>query len=72
MTTPYSLDLRKRVVGFVEAGHSRHASAAHFGGRFRFVKLTKNYQQTGSRRPSRVVVDVIPNSTRIARFCWLS
>ena len=52
MPTPYSLDLRKRVVGFVEAGHSRHASAAHFGVSVSFVvKLMKNYQQTGSLAP---------------------
>jgi transposase len=31
MPKPYSLDLRKRVVRFVEAGHSRRAAAAHFG-----------------------------------------
>ena len=29
MPKPYSLDLRERVVGFVEEGHSRHAAAAH-------------------------------------------
>src|SRR6478672_6790456 len=52
MPTPYSLDLRKRVVGFIEAGHSRHASAAHFGVSVSFVvKLMKNYQQTGSLAP---------------------
>ena len=52
MPKPDSLDLRKRVVGFVEAGHSRHASAAHFGVSVSFVvKLMKNYQQTGSLAP---------------------
>ena len=30
MPKPYSLDLRERVVGYVEAGHSRRAAAAHF------------------------------------------
>jgi transposase len=30
MPKPYSLDLRERVVSFVEAGHSRRAAAAHF------------------------------------------
>ena len=30
MPKAYSLDLRKRVAGFVEAGHSRRAAAAHF------------------------------------------
>lgn len=28
MPKPYSLDLRERVVRFVEAGHSRRAAAA--------------------------------------------
>jgi transposase len=27
----YSLDLRVRIAGFVEAGHSRRAAARHFG-----------------------------------------
>jgi transposase len=30
MPKPYSLDLRERVVSFVQAGHSRRAAAAHF------------------------------------------
>ena len=30
MPKPYSLDLRERVVSYVEAGHSRRAAAAHF------------------------------------------
>src|ERR1700689_3839320 len=30
MPKPYSLDLRERVVSFVQAGHSRRAGAAHF------------------------------------------
>jgi len=30
MPHPLSIDLRERVVGFVEVGHSRHAAAAHF------------------------------------------
>ena len=29
MPKPYSLDLRERVVRFVDEGHSRHAAAAH-------------------------------------------
>ncbi len=33
----YSLDLRMRVVDFVEAGNSRHAAAAHFGVSVSFV-----------------------------------
>src|ERR1700689_3676048 len=30
MPKPYSIDLRERVVSYVEAGHSRRAAAAHF------------------------------------------
>jgi transposase len=30
MPKAYSLDLRERVVRFVEGGRSRHAAAAHF------------------------------------------
>lgn len=30
MVKPLSNDLRERVVAFVEAGHSRRATAAHF------------------------------------------
>ena len=30
MPKPYSIDLRKRVAAFVEAGHSRRAAVAHF------------------------------------------
>jgi transposase len=30
MPKPYSLNLRERVVSYVEAGHSRRAAAAHF------------------------------------------
>jgi transposase len=52
MPKPYSLDLRKRVVGFVEAGHSRNAAAAHFGVSISFVViLMRNYRATGSLAP---------------------
>ena len=34
MPKPYSLDLRERVVGFVEGGRSRGAAAAHSRCRF--------------------------------------
>jgi len=37
MPKAYSLDLRERVAGFVEAGHSRHAAAVHFGVSVSFV-----------------------------------
>lgn len=49
MTKSYSLDLRERVVGFVEAGGSRHAAAAHFGVSVSFVvKLMAAFRATGS------------------------
>ena len=37
MPKAYSVDLRERVVGFVEAGHSRRAAAAHFAVSVSFV-----------------------------------
>ena len=52
MPKPYSLDLRERVVRFVEAGHSRHAAAAHFGVSVSFVViLMRNYRKTESLAP---------------------
>jgi transposase len=49
MTKAYSLDLRKRIVDFVEAGHSRHEAARHFEVSVSFaVKLVKQYRLTGS------------------------
>jgi transposase len=54
MPKPYSLDLRERVVRFVEAGRSRHAAAAHFGVSVSFVViLMRHYQATGSLAPKR-------------------
>ncbi|WP_292032206.1 transposase [Mesorhizobium sp.] len=54
MPKPYSLDLRERVVRFVEGGHSRHAAAAHFGVSVSFVViLMRNYHATGSLAPKR-------------------
>ena len=48
----YSLDLRMRVVDFVEAGNSRHAAAAHFGVSVSFVvKLAAAFRSTGSYAP---------------------
>jgi transposase len=48
----YSLDLRRRVVAFVEAGNSRHAAAAHFDVSVSFVvKLVAAFQSTGSYAP---------------------
>ena len=52
MPKPYSIDLRERVVGYVEAGHSRRAAAAHFGVSVSFVViLMRNYRKTGSLVP---------------------
>jgi transposase len=49
MTKSYSLDLRKRVARFVEAGHSCHAAARHFEVSVAFVvRLMAAYRTTGS------------------------
>jgi transposase len=49
MTKAYSLDLRKRVVGFVEAGHLRHEAAARFAASVSFVlKLVAAWRRMGS------------------------
>lgn len=48
----YSLDLRRRVVAFVEAGHSCHAAAARFDVSVSFaVKLMAEFHATGSYAP---------------------
>ena len=45
----YSQDLRRRVVAFVEAGHSRRSAAAHFDVSVAFVvKLVAKFRTTGS------------------------
>jgi transposase len=52
MPKPYSLDLRERVVRFVEDGHSRHAAAAHFKVSVSFVvNLMKAVRMRGSFEP---------------------
>lgn len=52
MPKAYSLDLRERVVRFVESGRSRHAAAANFGVSVSFVvKLMKAWQTRGSLAP---------------------
>ena len=52
MTRSYSLDLRVRVAGFVEAGHSRRAAARHFGVSDSFaIKLVRRTRHSGPRRP---------------------
>lgn len=52
MPKAYSLDLRERIVGFVNGGQSRHAAAAHFGVSVSFVvKLMAAYRASGSFKP---------------------
>jgi transposase len=52
MPKPYSLDLRERVVRFVDEGHSRHAAAAHFRVSVSFVvNLVKAFRVRGSLAP---------------------
>jgi transposase len=52
MPKPYSRDLRKRVVDFVEAGHSRRAAARHFDVSPSFVvNLMTSYRLRGSLIP---------------------
>jgi transposase len=52
MPKAYSLDLRERVVAFVEAGHSRRAAAAHFDVSVSFVvNLIAAYRTRGSVAP---------------------
>jgi transposase len=49
MTKSYSLDLRRRVARFVEAGHSCHEAARHFEVSVAFVvRLMAAYRTTGS------------------------
>ena len=52
MTKSYSLDLRRRVVRFVEAGHSCHEAARHFDVSVAFVvRLMAADRATGSLAP---------------------
>jgi len=49
MTKSYSLDLRRRVARFLEAGHSCHEAARHFEVSVAFVvRLMAAYRATGS------------------------
>jgi transposase len=48
----YSLDLRRRVAGFVASGHSCRAAAAHFDVSVSFVvKLVATFRATGHYAP---------------------
>src|SRR5271165_6381042 len=52
MPKPYSLDLRERVLRYVEEGHSCRAAAAHFRVSVSFVvKLVKAFGMRGSLAP---------------------
>ena len=54
MTQSSSLDLRVRVVAFVEAGHSCRAAARHFGVSDSFaIKLLQRQRQSGSPVPAK-------------------
>ena len=48
----YSLDIRERVAAFVDAGHSRRASARHYGvSESCAIKLMRRKAEHGSLRP---------------------
>ncbi len=52
MPHPLSRDLRKRLVAFVEAGHSRHEAAERFDTSVSFaVNLMKLWRETGRIEP---------------------
>ena len=52
MPKAYSLDLRERVAGFVEAGHSRRTAASHFAVSVSFVvKLISAFGLSGRLDP---------------------
>ena len=67
MPKPYSLDLRERVVSYVEAGHSRRAAAAHFRVSPSFViNLMTAFRQRGAVTPRRSAAGDTASSTRTA------
>ena len=71
MPKPYSLDLRERVVRFVDEGHSRHAAAAHFRVSVSFVVNLVNAFRCGEALPPSPAADAAtPSSNRIGRFFW--
>lgn len=54
MPRAYSRDLRERVSRFVDAGHSRHAAAAHFGVSVSFVvRLMQVWRKRPVKQPLR-------------------
>ena len=55
MGKPYSEDLRERIVGAVEAGHSRRAAARMFEvSASCAVKLVRRWRETGSVKPDKM------------------
>lgn len=55
MGRPYSEDLRERIVGAVEAGHSRRAAARMFEvSASCAVKLVRRWRETGSVKPDKI------------------
>jgi hypothetical protein len=64
----YSMDLRERVAAYVEAGHSRRATAAHFSVSPSFViNLMTALRERGGLAP-KLGTDT-PNLNRIAITC---
>jgi transposase len=54
MGRPYSLDLRERIIGFVEDGGSRRGAAGHFSvSPSCAIKLKKRWDRTGSAAPGK-------------------
>lgn len=54
MGKPYSLDLRERIIGFVEGGGSRREAAGHFGvSPSCAIKLMDRWDSTGSAAPGK-------------------
>lgn len=52
MGKPHPIELRRRVVDFVEEGHSHRAAAAHFRVSVKFVNdMVKLKKETGSLAP---------------------
>ena len=55
MGKPYSEDLRTRIVGAVEAGHSRRAAARMYDiSASCAVKLVRRWRETGSVKPGKM------------------
>lgn len=54
MGKPYSVDLRERIIGFVEGGGSRRRAADRFGvSPSCAIKLMERWDQTGSAAPGK-------------------